>query len=203
MLHPDDILQFWFADASVSPAAARARNAFWFDADRAVDAQIWELFSDDVSDVANGHYQDWSDTAAGRLALIIALDQFPRNIFRGTAEVYRYDSRALDLAQKGIALGQLAGLTIPEQAFFLMPYQHAEDLAVQDAGVKLYAAMLAEAPAEWRELASGYHDFAVRHREIITEYGRIPYRNSALGRHSTAAETRYLAEGGASFGQLS
>lgn len=201
MLHPDDILQFWFADASASPAAARARNAFWFDADRAVDAQIWELFSDDVSDVANGHYQDWADTAAGRLALIIALDQFPRNIFRGTAEVYRYDSRALDLAQKGIALGQLAGLTIPEQAFFLMPYQHAEDLAVQDAGVKLYAAILAEAPADWRELAAGYHDFAVRHREIIAEYGRFPYRNSALGRLSTAAEARYLAEGGATFGQ--
>lgn len=201
MLHPDDILQFWFADACASAAAAHARNAFWFNPDRAVDEQIWQLFSDDVSDVANGHYQNWGDTAMGRLALIIALDQFPRNIFRGTAEVYRYDSRALELAQQGVALGQLDGLTIPEQAFFVMPYQHSEDLAVQDAGVKLYAAMLAEAPAEWRELAAGYHNFAIRHREIIAEYGRFPYRNSVLGRHSTAAESRYLAEGGTSFGQ--
>ena len=161
-----------------------------------------EMFSDDVSDVANGHYQNWGDTAAGRLALIIVLDQFPRNIYRGTAEVYRYDSRALELAQQGVALGQLEGLTIPEQMFFVMPYQHSEDLAVQDASVKLYAAMLAEAPVEWRELAAGYHAFAIRHREIIAEYGRFPYRNSVLGRHSTAAESRYLEAGGASFGQL-
>jgi len=202
MLHPDDILQFWFADACVSPAAAHARNPFWFTADRAIDEQIWQMFSDDVSDVADGHYQNWSDTAMGRLALIIALDQFPRNIFRGTSEAYRYDSRALDLAQKGVALGHLAELAIPEQAFFLMPYQHSEDLAVQDAGVKLYAAMLEEAPVEWRAVAAGYHDFAIRHREIIVEYGRFPYRNGVLGRHSTAAESRYLAQGGASFGQL-
>jgi uncharacterized protein (DUF924 family) len=203
MLHPDDILQFWFADACESPAAARARNAFWFSADRAVDEQIWEMFSDDVSDAANGHYQNWGDTAMGRLALIIALDQFPRNIFRGTAEVYHYDGRALQLAQQGVTLGQLAGLTVPEQAFFLMPYQHSEDLAVQDAGVALYDAMVMAAPPEWRELATGYHDFAIRHRDIIAEYGRFPYRNSVLGRHSTAAESRYLAEGGPTFGQAS
>ena len=201
MLHPDDILQFWFADSCESPAAARARNAFWFNADRAVDEQIWEMFSDDVSDAANGHYQNWADTAMGRLALIIALDQFPRNIFRGTAEVYRYDGRALHLARQGVTLGQLAGLSVPEQAFFLMPYQHSEDLAVQDAGVALYDAMAMAAPPEWRDLAVGYYDFAVRHRDIIAEYGRFPHRNSVLGRHSTAAESRYLAQGAATFGQ--
>jgi uncharacterized protein (DUF924 family) len=202
MLHPDDILQFWFADACDSPAAAGKRNTFWFTPDRAVDEQIWQLFADDVSDAANGHYQNWSDTAMGRLALIITLDQFPRNIFRGTAEVYRYDHRALQLAQQGVARGQLAGLTVPEQAFFLMPYQHAEDLAVQESGVALYDAMVAAAPPEWRELASGYHDFAVRHRDIIAEFGRFPYRNSVLGRHSTPAENVYLAQGGPTFGQM-
>ena len=139
----------------------------------------------------------------GRLALIITLDQFPRNIFRGTAEVYRYDRQVLKLAQQGVASGQLAGLAVPEQAFFLLPYQHSEDLAVQDAGVALHSAMVLAAPPEWRELAAYYHDYAIRHRDIIAEYGRFPYRNNVLGRHSTAAESRYLEQGGPTFGQLS
>jgi uncharacterized protein (DUF924 family) len=201
MLHPDDILQFWFADACDSPEAAHNRNALWFKPDRAVDEQIWELFGDDVIDAASGHYQSWNSNALGSLALIIVLDQFPRNIFRGTAEVYRYDSRALHLAQQGVAQGQLAGLTVPEQAFFLMPYQHAEDLAVQDAGAALCSAMVAAAAPEWRALAASFRDFAVQHHDIIAQYGRFPHRNNVLGRSSTSDETRYLAEGGATFGQ--
>ncbi len=201
MVNPDSILDFWFADACESPAAARRRNDFWFTPNSELDGQIWEEFGDAVTDAGNRHYDDWAGTAHGRLALIILLDQFPRNIFRGTAEVFRYDARALELAQQAVATGQLAGLSIPEQAFLLMPYQHSEDLAIQDAGVGLYAALTAAAPPEWKEIAAGYHDFAARHRDIIAEYGRFPHRNQVLGRAATEAESRFLAEGGESFGQ--
>jgi uncharacterized protein (DUF924 family) len=201
LAHPDDILSFWFEAACSSPDAAAERNAFWFAADPDVDKEIWQEFGDDVIDAAHGRYDEWAVTATGRLALIILLDQFPRNIYRGTAEVFRYDASALALAQKGVQIGQLASLAVPEQAFFLMPYQHAEDIGIQDTGVLLYDAMAAEAGDDWRELAANYRNFAVIHRNIIADYGRFPHRNGALGRVSTAAEIRYLEAGGNTFGQ--
>ncbi len=201
MAHPDDVLDFWFADSLESPAATEARTSFWFGSDPATDSLIWELYADVVADAGGGHYDDWLDTARGRLALIIVLDQFPRNIFRGTAEVYRYDPTVIRLAQAGVALGQLAGLSVPEQAFFLMPYQYAEDIGVQQAGVALMRAMVSQAPPAWRKTAAGFADFAVRHRDIVEHYGRFPHRNKVLGRSSTAAETRFLADGGETFGQ--
>jgi len=201
MIDPDSIMRFWFAHACETPAATLERNSFWFGADTVVDQQIWELYADTVTDAGAGYYADWAETTRGRLALIILLDQFPRNIFRGTAEVFRYDVKALELAGQGVTLGQLAGLTIPEQAFFLMPYQHSEDVAIQNAGVALYAAMAEDAPDEWRDIAAGYRDFAAKHRDIIVEYGRFPHRNSVLGRVSTADEDGFLAGGGATFGQ--
>lgn len=201
MANPDEVLEFWFADALESPAATDRRTAFWFRSDAATDSLIWELYGDTVTDAAAGHYDDWLQTARGRLALIIVLDQFPRNIFRGTAEVYRHDPLVISLAQAGVALGQLAGLTVPEQAFFLMPYQHAEDVEVQRAGVALMQAMVSEAPAQWQPTARVFADSAVRHHDIVENYGRFPHRNKVLGRSSTEAESRYLAGGGETFGQ--
>jgi len=201
MAHPDEVLEFWFADALESPQAAMARSSFWFAGDSATDSLIWELYADTVSDAAAGHYDDWLQTARGRLALIIVLDQFPRNIFRGTAEVYRLDPMVITLAQAGVALGQLAGLSVPEQAFFLMPYQHAEDIEVQRAGVALMQAMVSEAPPEWEAAAVGFTEFAMRHHDIVESYGRFPHRNKVLGRNSTTDEARFLSEGGDSFGQ--
>jgi len=201
MAHPDEVLEFWFDDALDSPAASAARGSFWFGSDPAADSLIWELYADVVTDAAAGHYDDWLQTARGRLALIILLDQFPRNIFRGTAEVYRYDPVVITLAQAGVALGQLAGMSVPEQAFFLMPYQHSEALDVQRAGVALMQAMVAEAPPEWRDTAQNFADFAVRHHDIVESYGRFPHRNRVLGRSSTDAEARFLQEGGETFGQ--
>lgn len=201
MSEPDEVLKFWFADAAESPAATEQRNELWFKSDKALDKQIWELFGDSVVDAANGRYAGWSESPEGQLALILLLDQFPRNIFRGTAEAFRYDSQALALSQQGISTGQLAGLSVPEQAFFLMPYQHVEDLALQDKSVELYNDMVARAAAGWEKIAIGYRDFAILHRNIVAEFGRFPHRNALLGRVSTEAEARYLQDGGESFGQ--
>ena len=201
MAHPDEVLEFWFADALESPQATQARSPFWFGNDSTTDSLIWELYADTVTDAAAGHYDDWLQTARGRLALIIVLDQFPRNIFRGTAEVYRYDPIVMTLAQAGVALGQLAGLSVPEQAFFLMPYQHSEELDVQRTGVALMQAMVSEAPPEWQATARDFSEFAVKHMDIVESYGRFPHRNKVLGRHSTEDEARFLREGGETFGQ--
>ena len=201
MVDVEEILKFWFADSADSPAAAVARGAFWFHANEAMDREIWSMFGDSVTDATSGLYDVWAEEPDGRLALILLLDQFPRNMFRGTGEVFRHDPRAIALAREGVELGQLDSLSVPEQAFFLMPYQHSEDIATQKAGVELYKIAAAKAADEWREVAEGYRDFAIRHYEIIAQFGRFPHRNQALGRQSTGAEDRYLAGGGDTFGQ--
>jgi len=201
MTQPDEILDFWFADALSSPAAAAARNQFWFAADADTDRLIWEQYGDLVVDAAAGRYNSWAESARGRLALVIVLDQFPRNIYRGTAEVFRFDRVAMGLAEAGVTRGHLAGLAVPEQAFLLMPFQHSEDIEEQRAGVALLQGLVAEAEPEWRELAQGYADYAVLHHDIIAQFGRFPHRNQVLGRESTAAEAAYMAEGGETFGQ--
>jgi uncharacterized protein (DUF924 family) len=202
MAVPDDVLEYWFADAASSPEATRDRNEFWFGNNPKTDSEIWEIFADVIADAAAGNiYDDWGETGLGRLALIILLDQFPRNIYRGTSEVFKYDERALALCGQGVTLGQLAGLTVPEQAFFLMPYQHSEDISVQRIGLQLMRAMANEAPQEWQSVAQSYLDYAVRHHDIVAAYGRFPHRNSLLGRSSTEAESEFLAEGGETFGQ--
>ena len=201
MVHCEEILKFWFADSAGSVAAARERNAFWFSSDEDVDRQIWSLFADSVSDAASGIYDSWADEPDGRLALIILLDQFPRNMYRGTAEVFRHDARALAFTREGVHQQHLEYLSIPEQAFFLMPYQHSESLEVQEEGVRLYDRLARDAADEWRELAEGYRDFAVRHHDIIAQFGRFPHRNQALGRKPTPAEVHYLESGGDTFGQ--
>ncbi|MGI9308928.1 MAG: DUF924 family protein [Gammaproteobacteria bacterium] len=201
MTGPEEVLQFWFADACDRPEATLARNEFWFAENAEVDKQIWQDFGDAVIDTGNGLYDEWAKTAQGRLALIILLDQFPRNIYRGTAEVFRFDPKAIELASQGVRLGQLAGLSVPEKAFFLMPYQHAEDLDVQRQGVELMQGVVAEAEDGWASLATGYFEFAVRHHDIVQAYGRFPHRNSLLGRSSSEQEERFLADGGETFGQ--
>jgi uncharacterized protein (DUF924 family) len=201
MAVPEDVLEFWFADAASSPDVARERNKFWFNGNPETDSEIWKIFEDVITDAAGDIYDQWGETGLGRLALIILLDQFPRNIYRGTSEVFRYDERALALAGQGVTLGQLAGLSIPEQAFFLMPYQHSEDISVQRAGIQLMQAMTNEASEEWQAIAQGHLDFAVRHHDIVAAYGRFPHRNSLLGRSSTEAEAEFLTDGGETFGQ--
>lgn len=201
MVEADEILKFWFADAADSPAAAAARSEFWFQVNEKVDRQIWFLFADTLSDAASGLFDVWAEEPDGRLALIILLDQCPRNMYRGTAEVFRHDPRAMALAREGVECGQLECLSVPEQLFFLLPYQHSEKLAIQKAGVELYEMVAAKAADEWRAVAEGYRDFAVRHYDIIAQFGRFPHRNQVLGRQSSGAEERYLAGGGDTFGQ--
>jgi len=201
MIEIDEILKFWFDDAPHSPDAAAERNPFWFQANDEFDREIWSMFADSVGDAASGLYDAWAEQPDGRLALILLLDQFPRNMYRGTAEVYRYDVRALAVAREGVQLDHLAGLSVPEQAFFLMPFQHSENLATQKAGIELYKKTAASAPEEWREIAEGYRDFAILHHDIIEQFGRFPHRNKVMGRNPTPGEIEYLASGGDTFGQ--
>jgi uncharacterized protein (DUF924 family) len=198
---PETVLDFWFGDAASAPKAAERRGDLWFGGAADVDARIRERFEPWIEAAARGELADWTRTARGSLALVLLLDQFSRNVWRGTARAFAHDVEARGVARSAIASGQLAALAPVEQAFVLMPFEHSESLADQRECVRLSDAITAAAPAEWQETMRLFADYAHRHLALIERFGRFPYRNRVLGRESTADELAYLAEGGATFGQ--
>lgn len=196
-----NILDFWFSDASRDPARLSERSSVWFVPDTDTDALIRRDFEEWLVKAERGELNDWSTTEHGCLALIILLDQFPRNIYRGTADAFRFDGLALELAQSICATDLPQALSPVETVFALMPYEHAEDLSMQRHCVRQFDKLLLAVGPEWRQSISGFRKFAVSHFEIVERFGRFPHRNEILGRSSTAAEAEYLAGGGETFGQ--
>jgi uncharacterized protein (DUF924 family) len=197
----EDILAFWFEDAAEDPSKAMKRSAFWFEASAAVDESISRRFSASLGCAARGELAAWEQSARSCLALVLLLDQFSRNIYRGMAEAFQHDSRAIDVASRGVAAGYLEHLSPVEQRMFILPYEHSEELSVQRAGIELFEGVVDRASTEWKPSARGSLVYARRHLELIERFGRFPHRNAALGRESTIEEREYLIDGGDSFGQ--
>lgn len=202
-LSPDDVHSYWFAGTENDARASAERMSFWFQGSDATDAEVRAKFAAHIQPAADGDYSHWGRNARECLSLIILLDQFPRNVYRGKAMAFDFDALALGLTIVGVKMGYLDELSPIEQVFFLMPYQHVEDIERQRDGIKLYEAVTEAAPPEWQQLTAGCCDFARQHLEIIEEFGRFPHRNTVLGRTSTPAEQAYIDGGGASFGQSS
>lgn len=185
------IHEFWFG-APESPEHGRKREA-WFKADDAFDAEIRAQFLDDFEAAVRGDLDTMADQANGALALIILLDQFPRNMFRGSARAFAADPKALSIAEATVARGLDQALTDIERTFVYLPYEHSERLEDQDRSIALY-----EALGDAESL-----DYAVQHRVIIERFGRFPHRNAVLGRESTPEEEAFLQQPGSSFGDQS
>jgi uncharacterized protein (DUF924 family) len=208
MDRPEQILEVWFADAGLDREHLEARLGYWFGSDdetadslKARDEWLSHRFVRDVELASNGQLGGWTHSPRGRLALILLIDQFRRNIFRGTAQAFSHDPQALDLAVTGLRLGDDERLTQVERIFFYMPFQHAESLAVQEESVKLYERLAAEADPAVASIFGNVLSFARLHRDIVREFGRFPHRNHILGRPSTAAELGYLAKSANNFHQ--
>ncbi|WP_435104183.1 DUF924 family protein [Arhodomonas sp. AD133] len=198
----EDILTYWFGEHAPSQGdgdVARERQRLWFSADDTVDADIEARFGQLLVSAARGELERWSETPRGRLALIILLDQFSRNIYRGTPDAYANDRMALAHSLEGQTRGQDRELRPVERIFFYMPMMHTEALPVQDEAVQRFQA-LAEAvePGE-RDAFQPSVDAAQQHREIILRFDRFPHRNRILGRDSTPAELAFLETPGSSF----
>jgi len=185
MIAPDDVLDFWFAGDGT-----RYRVA-WFKKDAAFDAEC-ARFADALRVARGGRLDHWAGTARGMLALIVLLDQFSRNLHRGSAETYAADAQARALARDAVARGFDRALHPVERCFIYLPFEHSEDLADQDESVRLFETMRLA-------LGDSTVEYAHRHRDIIRRFGRFPHRNAVLGRESTAEELRYLALPGTGF----
>lgn len=182
------VLSFWFGAGWA--AAEPGYRPEWFTANPALDAGIARTFADDVEHaMAGGLAADLADRPEGCLALALLLDQFPRNLFRGTAQAFAADARARTVARQALERG--FDLTLPPvmRIFLYLPFEHSEDPADQQRSVVLFETLN---NAEWL-------DYAIRHRDIIARFGRFPHRNAALGRPSTAEEIAFLKTPNSSF----
>lgn len=186
------LIDFWFGPPR-SPTRFQQR-AVWFKVDPAFDAQLRDRFGALQQRAAAGGRADWALEAEPCLALILLLDQLPRNLFRGTGQAFACDAAARSAARAALARGFDRSLPGAWRQFIYLPFEHSEDLADQALSVKL-AAALARDPA-----FAGALDYAQRHHAIIARFGRFPHRNAALGRASTAGEEAFLREPGSSFG---
>jgi len=195
-----ELIDTWFGDSLYDPAAIPQRMGWWFSADPERDAELKERFGPLIEQCSDGTCYQWLDDPEGRLALILALDQLPRNCFRGTPRAFAYDSYTAALCLAAAQTGQDRALTPIQRVFLYMPLQHFEDLQAQEAGVALYERLADETPSPpvYRE---GVLPFARQHRDIIARFGRFPHRNKVLNRQDTPAEAEYLAGDAPSFGQ--
>ena len=198
---PENVLAFWFGDALSDPALASARMPFWFEANEDVDDHIRARFRGTLAAASSGKLTSWVETPHGALAQIIVLDQFPRNLFRGTPDAFRHDPQALAAARAALERFGFDSLHCVEQGFLAMPFQHCEDLPCQDEGVAWFERIVQSAPPQWREFVTGFLDYAKLHRDLIARFGRFPHRNGILGRAATPAEAEFLRDNDENFGQ--
>lgn len=179
-MNQHDILTFWFE--TLSPKD-------WWRKNESLDAQIKREYTVIHNNVAQGETRGWRDTDEGRLAEIIVLDQFSRNMFRGHAEAFSYDSMALELCKAAVNAGAHTRLEQSRTSFLLMPYMHSELLQEHQDGWPFFE----------QYCSQNTRQFERRHAAIIERFGRYPHRNAILGRESTPEEMEFLTEAGSSF----
>lgn len=198
----ETVLDFWVGFDPEDAAALEHAYKRWFSSTPADDRALEARFGDLVERAGKNELAAWARSPRGRLALIIVLDQFPRNLYRGSAAAFASDPSALELTERGIAAGQDRALSQLERVFFYMPLQHAESIEVQRESLRIFEALSAErAPEPLARLLGNVAKFAHLHADIIERFGRFPHRNKQLGRETTAAEAAYLRDGGPTFGQ--
>jgi uncharacterized protein (DUF924 family) len=188
---PETVLDFWFG-AHGSPERGQSR-AIWFKKDDAFDARLHAQFGGLHTEARAGRLQAWEAHPKSTLALIIVLDQFSRNMFRGQPESFAGDAVALRLARAMVARRQDIALLPVMRQFIYLPFEHSEQLADQDESVRLFGIL--DALPETR----GLLEWAEKHRAIVQRFGRFPHRNAILGRESTAEEIEFLGTPGSSF----
>ena len=184
------VLDFWFSERA---------QALSFERNEAFDAEIRDAFGAAVAEAQIGGYQDWSGTPEGTLALLILLDQMPRNIHRGSPQAFLGDPRALEIAGKAIEAGFDRHFAFPRRRFFYLPFEHSENPVVQNRSLELFSALAVEAAPEHRAVAEEQLHYAKLHAEIIIRFGRYPHRNTVLSRVSTPEELAFLKGPNSSF----
>ena len=189
------VLEFWLHDALELGWPSQSLNALWWGGGAELDRDIEGRFGDLVREAVAGGLTQWQATPLDRLALVLLLDQFTRNVFRGRHQAFAGDGRAQALAIDALALAWDEQLPLAGRVFLLTPLEHAETMALQDQCVRRFTSLLEGAAAERVQDLREFLKSAQQHRQIIATFGRFPHRNQALGRASSAAEQEFLQHG--------
>ncbi len=195
----DAILNFWFGDSDDDAVVAKQQQQLWWSKNTETDTAIRRRFEPEVIAAGAGELDHWRSSTSGWLALIILCDQFPRNMYRDSAQAFSFDPKARALCLEGLAQGMDQPLRPIQRVFCYLPLEHSEDLEHQQQSVTLFTQLAAHAADGERETFDGFLDFALRHHAIIERFGRFPHRNAILGRESSAEEIAFLKEPGSSF----
>ena len=187
---PNEILEFWFSD--------RARP-LWFERNAAFDEEIRVRFGAVIAAACAGELESWSGSAQSALALVLLLDQFTRNVYRGTPRAFAGDSRARAVATAAVERGFDRQLPLDRRHFFYLPFEHSEDVGDQRRSVALFRSWAEAHDGAQRDQALAQMTYVYRHQEIVERFGRFPHRNAILGRESTAEELAFLNEPHSSF----
>jgi uncharacterized protein (DUF924 family) len=198
---PEEIIEYWLGPMDTSPSDFKKIEEKWYTGSNAVDNEIRELFGHMLSHAESGSLENWKDSDSGSLALVILLDQFSRNLYRGSPAVYKNDSAALSVALSLIESGRYKSLSIPARILLYHPLLHAENESHQEQVVALYEELLTSAGADWQDCITSHLSFARNHCAIVMQFGRFPHRNAILGRASTDEELTHMEKDNRSYGQ--
>lgn len=190
----EDVLYFWFGTPVQQAAEQLEKFRRWYLGSAELDAEIQERFGALIEAALAGQLEHWRASWRGRLALILLLDQFTRNVFRGTPRAYSGDRAALALALEALDDGSWLAHSQEEQLFVMMPLVHAEDLTLQERAVELASGLLERSPPALRDPWHRGYARTQHYRSVIARFGRFPQRNAILARESTSEELAFLAE---------
>ena len=189
---PVDVIAYWLGDTESDPAAAHARNRFWYRATIQIDCAIKDRFEDLHASIRNGRLLHWGEGAEGALAVVIVLDQFSRNMFRGQREAFGQDSLARAITVRALDREFDDQLSVPGKVFLCHPFTHSESPIDQDRAVNTYELMVDRVSDDWKPFVQSFVNHAKGHRDLIQRFGRFPHRNAAMLRQSTTEEESYL-----------
>ncbi len=182
------VLEYWFGSNSGPD--------LWFGGSEAVDREIRDLFLEDLQDAIAGKLSAWEESHEGTVALVVLLDQFSLQLYRDQRVGYDWAALAVPVAERALEKDFDRKVSFAQRAFLYMPYMHAENLELQEKGVRLFSALAAECAPENRESAQNFLNFSRVHRDVVAKFGRFPGRNECYGRENSVEEQSYLNEGG-------
>ena len=197
----DEILDYWIGPEDIDPDGWGEKQMLWYAFDEKVDNEIRTRFGPELMAAENGEREDWKQSERGCLALLVLYDQFSRNLYRGTPDVYKNDPEAVAVTDMLVESGALHALNVPAHILAFHAYHHAEDIERQELVLALADSLIEHSDEEWRESINSNLEYMKNHAAVIREFGRFPHRNKILGRDSTPEEVAHLGKDGRTFGQ--
>ena len=188
----ESILDLWFGPLQADGTASEAKSQRWFRSDPDFDKLLSKRYSEHIDPALSGAFERWISNPISLTALILLVDQFPRNIYRGQARAFYYDNKALAISWQAVTADQHLSLPVAYAQFVLLPLMHSEKLDVQEMSVREYARLVALHQGAAKQLMEACLREAQRHHALIERFGRFPGRNVAIGRQSTPEELVYL-----------